>query len=69
MDPDDSTLAWVEAHLPICFPLFKCSEVLLKELAVTGLVNGTIEELLYIGLAFHYFCLSALCGFLLILIP
>ena len=44
MDPDDGTLAWVEAHLPICFLLFKCSEVLLKELAVTGLIDGTLEE-------------------------
>ena len=44
MDPDDSTLARVEAHLPICFPLFKSSEVLLKELAVTGLIDGTLEE-------------------------
>ena len=44
MDLDDGTLAPVEANLPICFPLFKCREVLLKHLAVTDLVDDAIEE-------------------------
>ena len=44
MDLDDSTPARIEAHWPICFPLFKSSKVLLKELAVTGLIDGTLEE-------------------------
>ena len=30
------SLARVEAHMPHYFPLFKCSEVLLEEFAVTG---------------------------------
>ena len=41
-DPDDGTLARVEAHLPCCFPLFKCSEALLEELAVTGFIYDVI---------------------------
>ena len=44
MDLDDVTLAPVEANLPICSPLFKYREVLLKQLAVTDLVDDTIEE-------------------------
>ena len=45
-DPDDGILARVDAHQmtsAMLFPIVQCSEVLLKELAVTCFIHNAIE--------------------------